>query len=123
MMHNYKTRIIWSIHLLFVLFAVGMFFIPKTIWPQKVEIHFFIVWGMLLSQVLAGLYYLPIVGKFYFACPLNNLEDHYGGRDIHEHLGRSSIGEFCKKYLGLPYELGTIITLAILIGVTLQYFT
>ncbi|MEK6846592.1 MAG: DUF2784 family protein [Nanoarchaeota archaeon] len=120
--HNYKTRIIWSVHLLFVIFAIGMFFVPEALWPQKVRIHFFIVIGMLLSQIIAGLYYLPKVGKFYFACPLNNLEDHYGGREIHKHLGRSSIGQFCKDYLGLPYWLGTVITILILIGVTLQYF-
>lgn len=121
MKNKLKPRIFWWLHFFIVLIALGLFFVPQSLWPKKIMFHFYYLWGIILIQIISGLIYYPREKKFYFACPLTELEKKYDKNTKYYKIGESCIGHFCHEKLGLPYRLGTISTITALIIVTIQF--
>ena len=113
--------LIWYSHFAIVLIAVFLFFIPESVWPNRVAFHFYYLWGVIAIQFITGLIYLPKIKKFHFVCPITALEKHLIKRHPHKHVGESCIADFCAEKLGLPKWLGTTGVLIALAMITLQY--
>ena len=113
---------LWYTHFAIVIFAVGLFFIPLSFWPNRIIFHFYYLWGVIALQFATGIIYMPIINKFRFVCPLSALEKHLIKHHPHEHVGESCIADFCAEKLGFPKWIGTASVLIALALVSLQYF-
>ncbi len=121
------TKIFWAdiiyyFHFGVVFLVVGLFFVPLSYLPNRIMIHFYILWGIIGLQLLTGLLYMNRINKFRFVCPLTVAEKNLVKKHPHKHIGDSCIGEFCTEKLGLPKWIGTISVLLSLVIVTAQYF-
>ena len=114
--------ILWFAHFAFVAFIVVLFFIPLSVWPSRVIVHFYTLWGITFLQLLTGVAYFPKTKKFQRVCPLTALEKHMVKQNPHQHVGESCIADFCVEKLGLPKWIGTIAVTTALLLVSLQYF-
>ena len=114
--------LVWYVHFAIVILAIVPFFIPESVWQNRVAFHFYYLWCIIMLQIIAGMVYLPKMKKFHFICPLTALEKHLIKRHPHKHVGESCVADFCAEKLGLPKWLGTISVLIALILVTLQHF-
>lgn len=114
--------IVWYVHFAVVFAAIGLFFIPLSIMPNRIEIQFFFLWGILALQLVFGMIYFPKTKKFYFVCPLTAIEKHLVKRHPHRHVGESCVADFCVEKLGLPKWMGTIAVIICLAISTIQYF-
>ena len=128
---NEKTRevllktwadILWFIHFALVAFVIVLFFIPVSVWPSRIIVHFYTLWSIIFLQLLTGFAYITKTKKFQFVCPLTALEKHMVKQNPHQHVGESCITDFCAEKLGLPKWIGTISVLIALLLVSLQYF-
>ena len=114
--------IVWYFHFAVVIIAVELFFIPLSIMPNRIELHFYFLWSVIALQILFGLIYLPITKRFQFVCPLTAIEKHIIKRRPHKHVGESCVADFCAEKLGLPKWIGTISVLVCLAISTASYF-
>ncbi len=113
--------LIWYAHFAIVILAVALFFIPESVWQNRVAFHFYYLWSVIALQIVTGIIYLPKTKKFHFICPLTALEKHLIKRHPHKHVGESCVADFCAERFGLPKWLGTVSVLIALTMVTLQY--
>lgn len=65
---------LWA-HFVLALLLFFMLFIPTSLWPERPAVHFYILVFIMLSDLIAGIFYYLYDHKkhFYLICPLTLL--------------------------------------------------
>lgn len=117
------TEIIFWLHLPIVVVWFGLFFVPKSAWPEKVFFHFWYIIGIMLVQYLWG---ILIFRKTDIICPLTTLMQYLRGYSLKDkrNYSHSYIAELLEKMhiTSITYRQINVILLITLIIVAVQYF-
>lgn len=118
-------EIIYYVHLpVFVLWVV-LFFIPVSWWPGRVWFHFWFLIITVAVEVVSGLAYIPVSGRFDLICPLTLLMQilrGYGFNDVQTYK-HSFITEFSERlWFRLSKKTVTILIILSIVLVSCQFF-
>lgn len=118
------TEVIFWLHLALFIVWYALFFIPSSLWPQRVVFHFWYIALQVLSEVITGLMLMPKMKKFRIVCPLTTLMQSLRGFKPSDprNYDHSFVREFAKRVgIRIPYGfVGALIFLSLAV-VTLQY--
>ncbi len=112
----------WA-HALIVLFFIAPFFIPLSIWPKRVEFHFYYVIFTFASEILWGVFMIRHTQKrLNMICPVTSLMQKMRGISLSspENYKHSFVVEFFERYK-LPMSM-KLVNIIILISVLILFF-
>ena len=119
--NNFLAEIVFWLHLPMVILLFGLFFVPKSIWADKVVFHFWYFIGIIIVELVwAGLLYK----KLDIICPLTTLLQWLRGYPLKNKMnyGHSFIAELLEKIkIKISYNWVNIILIVSLIIVIVQY--
>ena len=112
------------VHIFFILSVILIFFIPLSVWPDKLAFHFWYMLRIIGSEVLWGLVMFPKTKKFNLICPLTTIMQHARGfpLDNARNYKHSFIAELLES-AGMKVSFGAVsLFLLVLLGIiTLRY--
>lgn len=117
--------LIFWLHLPLVVILFGIFFIPLSLWPGRIEFHFWFISTLLFLQLLWGVVLYPKTGKIDFICPLTTVMQSLRGFPIEskENYNHSFIAELLGKLrINISFFWVDVLLLIIFIIVSFQYF-
>ena len=121
---TFWTEIVFWSHLPIVVIWFGTFFIPLSLWPNRITFHFWCILILLLLQLLWGIILYPKTKKVNFICPLTTLLPDLRGYPIEskKNYNHSFIAELLERFhIKISFQ-GVEIMLGItFIIVTIQY--
>ncbi|MBI2663403.1 hypothetical protein HYX15_02615 [Candidatus Woesearchaeota archaeon] len=83
---NYKrlfVKFLIFLHIIFFVSWIGLFFIPRSIWPDRVFYHFWYVVGIIGLNLIWGGFLRVKYGKGnLFVCPLTTMTQYFRGYSI-----------------------------------------
>lgn len=119
-------RIIFAFHLVVVAFWLGLFFVPTSLWKDRVVFHFYFTVFIVTHQFVWGALIWPWTKKFNFPCFLTSIMQLARGYKLSDprNYNHSFISEGFKN-LGIKVSMNvvTALTFVILIINIYQYFT
>ena len=101
---DYKDILIRSlifIHIIFFISWIGLFFIPKSVWSNRIFYHFWYVSGViLLNLVWGGFLKLRYKKGNLFVCPLTTMTQYFRGYKISDVRNNKYlfVGEILSKF-------------------------
>ena len=126
---DYKKILINSLiflHIIFFISWIGLFLIPRSIWPDRIFYHFWYIVGVIgLNLVWGGFLRLKYKDGNLFVCPLTTITQYFRGYNISDKMNNKYlfVGEVLSKF-NIKYSKGIMViggTLSLLI-ISLQYF-
>lgn len=120
-------EIIFWLHVPIVLFWLGLFLVPESLFPGSVTFHFWFIYVVFASQMLWGLAMMPIRGRFGVGvCPLTTLNQWVRGYPIsdkrnYDHTFLEEL--FARWHLRISPTIRQVILYATLLLVIIQYAT
>ena len=124
-----KTRllladILFWMHFVVGTFWLGLFFVPSSLWHDKITFHFYLTIIIVTHQFLWGLAIMPWTHKFRMVCILTTPMQLLRGQKISdpENYNHSWFKEFF-GYQGIkiPHKFSTIITFSALFLAIYQF--
>jgi hypothetical protein len=120
------SEVLFWMHALIFIVWVLLFFIPQSIWPEKITFHLFYIIVMIVAEFLAGLVLMPVMGKFRIVCPLTTLMQQVRGVSFREaaNYDHSFVREFAERmHVKVPYGfVGALIFFSLAV-VAIQFLT
>lgn len=95
------VRFLIFLHVLFFISWIGLFFIPKSIWPDRIFYHFWYVSGIIgLNLVWGGFLKLSYKKGNLFVCPLTTITQYFRGYKINDVRNNKYlfVGEILSKF-------------------------
>jgi len=124
-MKKFFANLIVSFHLLIIIVWCGLFFVPQYWFSNKVSFHFYLTLIIIGHQFVWGAFLTLWTGKYRMACILTTLTQILKGKKISDikSYDYSFTQEIFKKMnLPISRQISDILSPAILIAVTIQYF-
>ena len=121
---TFLTEIVFWLHLPYVLFWFGAFFIPLSLWPSRIVFHFWYISIALLIQFFGGIVLYPKTKKIDFICPLTTLMQSLRGYPVEneKNFGHSFIAELLEKlHIKISFRWVNILLIITFIIVSVQY--
>ena len=119
------TEIVFWSHLPIVLIWFGAFFIPLSLWPNRVTFHFWYILILLSLQFLWGVILYPKTGRVDFICPFTTILQSLRGYPIEskKNYNHSFIAEFLERFnIKISFRWVNIMLWITFIMVSIQYF-
>ena len=123
MMKRHLGDIVYWIHAITVAFWIGLFFINPILWPNKIQLHFYLTLGIVSHQFLWGAALMRWTRKYRMVCILTTITQVLKGEKLSENYTQSFIKEFLRR-IGVPVHprMATVFTFAALTLISIQYF-
>lgn len=121
---TFWTEIVFWLHLPIVVIWFGTFFIPLSLWPNRITFHFWCILILLLLQLLWGIILYPKTKKVNFICPLTTLLQHLRGYPIEskKNYNHSFIAELLERFhIRISFQWVNIMLWVTFIIVAIQY--
>lgn len=118
---TFYSELLFWVHLPIVIFWFGLFFIPKSIWPERVFFHFWMIISIMAIQVIWS---LVIFRKFNLICPITTWMQSCRGYTLKskKNYGHSFIAELCGRLgFNVYFKSINIALLITLLIVVIQY--
>lgn len=118
-------KILFLGHLIFVVFWVGLFFVPTSFGSEKISFHFYLTLIVVLQQFIWGAVLFPWTKKYKMICFLTTIMQLARGYKLSnpKNYNHSFVSEGFKDLgIKVPKIAVTIFTFTILIVVTTQFF-
>ena len=119
------AEIIFWIHFVIILPWLGLFLVPKSLWPAKVTFHFWYLVVIVSSEALWGLYLYSKIEGFNLICPVTSLMQHLRGYPAwhKKNYNHYFVSEFINRFkLGISYSLVRASSWIATVAVAVQYF-
>lgn len=124
--HSELGRIIFALHLVLVAFWLGLFFVPTSLWKDRVVFHFWFTIFIVTHQFVWGALIWPVTKKYRFPCFLTSVMQLVRGYKLSDpkNYDHSFISEGFKN-LGIKVSMTavTVLTFVVLAINFYQYFT
>ncbi len=125
-MRRISSKIVFLIHCLIVLFWLGLFFVPVSLWPNKIIFHFYLTLVIVFNQFIWGLLIMPWTKKYRMVCFLTTINQLLRGDSIfdernYDHSFTQEL--FGKAGIKITHRFATYLTFTVLIVVTFQYLS
>jgi len=125
-MRKISSKIVFSIHCLIVFFWCGLFFVPISLWSDKIIFHFYLTLIIVFNQFIWGLLIMPWTKKYRMVCFLTTVNQLLRGDSIfdeknYDHSFTQEL--FGRAGLKISHRFATLLTFTILIVVTFQYLS
>lgn len=118
-------EILFWLHLPIVLIWLGLFFIPSSLWEGKVTFHFWFIVIVFLSQILWGIFLMPIRKRFGAgACALTSLTQWVRGYPLADkrNYDHTFLEEMTERFrMSIPLKVMQIILFASVGVIIIQY--
>jgi len=124
-MRDFFTTTIFWLHFFVVAFWIGLLFVPEFLLPGKTAFHFYFTVGLVGHQFLWGAAIYPWTKKYRMVCILTTFMQLLRGHPLStvDNYGHSWTKEFIKRLgWGIPERGATVLTLAIFVISTFQFF-
>jgi len=124
-MKKLLINILFWLHVILLAALIIPFFIPVSIWPERITLHFLFLSSILLLQLIWGAILLPKIRKIDFICPLTTWMQYLRGYPIsskknHEH---SFMAEFLHDIgIKISFQGVTILQTVIFSAAAILYF-
>lgn len=123
-MKKFLGTVIFWLHAGFVTFWYGLFLIPESIFPGRIEFQFYLTIAIVFHQFIWGFLILPWTHKYRMVCILTTITQWLRGQDISDpsNYDHSFTQELFKEIgIKVPHKAATFITFSVLVLVTIQY--
>ncbi|MBI2042097.1 MAG: hypothetical protein HYT20_03740 [Candidatus Nealsonbacteria bacterium] len=124
-MKNNLRKIVCLLHYGIGFAWFGLFFLPASVWPDKVSFHFFLSVVIIGHQFVWGNFIKLRTGKFRPTCFLTTITQKLRGWAVSDphNYNYSFTQEIFKNFgISIPQEAVKLIALGIFASVTVQYF-
>ena len=121
---SFATGFLFWIHLPFVLIWFGLFFIPSSLWSDRVVFHFCYVLSITIIHFLLFFILSPKIKKIDFICPLTTWTQSFRGYPVKDkrNYAHSFIAELLKKVrINVSFKSVDILMLISFFIVIVQY--
>jgi len=123
---NFLIDAVFWLHLPIVIIWFGVFFIPLSLWPERIKFHFWFISITLIVQLLWGAMLYSKIKRIDFICPLTTLMQSLRGYPVEskKNFNHSFIAELLER-LGIKISFFWVDVLLLIsfIIVSIQYFT
>ncbi|MFA4999015.1 MAG: hypothetical protein WC514_03280 [Candidatus Paceibacterota bacterium] len=125
-MRRISSKIVFLIHCLIVFFWFGLFFVPVSLWSDKIIFHFYLTLVIVFNQFIWGLFIMPWTKKYRMVCFLTTVNQLLRGDSIsdekkYDHSFSQEL--FGKAGIKITHRFATYLTFTVLIVVTFQYLS
>ena len=123
--NNFLIDILFWLHCPLVIIWFGLFFIPGSLWQNKIVFHFWFISIFLLGQLAWGGILYPKINKIMLICPLTTLMQYFRGYPIKDkrNYNHSFIAELLNRLnINVSFHWVSILLIITLIIVSIQYF-
>ena len=120
----FLADILFWIHFAIGTFWLGLFFVPNSLWHDKITFHFYLTITIVAHQFLWGLAIMPWTHKFRMVCILTTPMQLLRGQKISDpkNYNHSWLKELAgKEGIRIPHALSAAVTFAALALSTYQY--
>ena len=120
----FLANILFWTHALIVVFWIGLFLVPTSIWPDRFTFQFYLTLVIVGHQFIWGAMIMPWTHKFRMVCILTTPTQLLRGLKISDpkNYDHSWLNELVgKKGVGVSHAISTLITLSVLSLATFQY--
>jgi len=125
-----KNRILsefffWT-HLIFLGIWFIPFFIPLTVWPERVLYHLGFMVFIWIVEIMWGIVYMYSLGYWKLVCPWTSLTQYFRGYEFKDrrNYNHSFVREFARKFnLQISIQFVNGVMLATFIIVIIQFFS
>ena len=118
-------NLVFAVHFLIFLFFPLGFFIPSSVWTQRIEYHFFYTFGLfILFYIWGAIWTFKLKNKLYGFCALDTLMQWLRGYSIWDpkNYEHSFVEEVLERVnIKLPREIITYLILGSVIIATVLY--
>lgn len=124
-MRAFAAEIVFWLHLVIVLFWVGLFFIPVDQWQGRISFHFYFSLMVILHQFVWGAIVMPWTKRYRMVCILTTLMQSLRGFKLSqpENYSHSFTAElFARARIKVPMIVPTVLTLSIVAASFTLYF-
>lgn len=125
MIKKHIAELIFWIHVILFTVWFSLFFVPGSIWPKRVVIHFWYITIFVLSELIMGLVLMKKMKKFRIVCPLTSLMQYLRGYDYGDpsNYDHSFVREFASRFkIKIPYGVVGFFIFLSLGVVVIQYY-
>lgn len=122
MKKNLLTEALFWGHLPIVIIWFGLFIVPLSVWPQRIEFHFWFIAIIMIAQLVWS---LLIWKKVDLVCPITTWMQYERGYSLKskKNYEYSYIAELSQRlHVKISHRFVKLLTMTTLIIVTLQYF-
>jgi hypothetical protein len=119
------ANFLYWIHVAIVLSWVGLFFVPISVWHDRIAFHFYLTLLIVGHQFIWGSIIMPWTKKFRMVCVLTTFMQLLRGQSISdpENYEHSWFKEFAgKQGIKIPHAASTLLAFSILALTTYQFF-
>jgi len=121
---TFLTEIIFWLHLPIVIIWFGAFFIPLSLWPERIKFHFWFISIILIVQLLWGAMLYSKIKRVDFICPQTTLMQSLRGYPVEseKNFNHSFIAELMEKlHIKISFRWVNILLIVTFIIVSIQY--
>ena len=121
---NLLIDMVFWLHLPIVIIWFGAFFIPLSLWPERIKFHFWLISITLIVQLLWGIMLYPKTKKIDFICPITTLMQSLRGYPVEskKNFNHSFIAELLEKLrIKISFFWIDVLLLISFIIISIQY--
>lgn len=116
--------LLFWMHFMIIAFWIGLFFVPTSVWPDRITFQFYLTLVIVGHQFIWGSLIMPWTHKFRMVCILTTPTQLLRGLKISDpkNYDHSWLNEFAgKKGIKITHKVSTLITFSILTLATYQF--
>ena len=124
-MRTLLGKTLFFFHAVFVAFWYGLFFVPESIFPNRVSFQFYLTLAVIFHQFVWGFLIMPWTGKYRMVCILTTINQIIRGQKVSDpkNYDHSFPQEVFRSFgVYISHRTTTFITLFTLIVVSIEYF-
>lgn len=123
---TFASELLFYLHAPIFIFWVVPFFIPISLWPNRVEVHFWYIIILTIVQYVTGIFYYKTIGRLQSICPVTIVMQRLRGYNWFdkETYTHSFVAELWGRWFGISSSKGQVNFLQHItfVVVLLQYF-